>query len=1213
MPVVAPRFPVVGIGASAGGVEAFVQLLRALPSRTGMAFVLIQHLDPTHPSALTEVLGRATELPIAEIEDGMRVEPDHVYVIPPNVEVRIAESTLALSPRSVVPREPHLPIDAFFRTLAVDQGHDAIGVVLSGTGCDGSEGVRAIKAADGVTFAQEPRSARHSGMPEAAIRTGDVDVVRPIPELAQELVRIGYDSLARSGTEAVLARSDDDLDFKEVLVLIRRAVGVDLSAYKLPGIRRRLARRMSLSRVATLPEYVARLRFDRAELLALFEDILIHVTSFFRDGAAFAALAEKALPAILEQKRAGGTIRLWCAGCSTGEEAYTVLITVLEFLASANATDVPVQLFGTDVSERAVDRARAGWFSEGIARDVGAERLARYFTRTDGGGYAIAKSVRERCVFVRHDLARDPPFSKIDLVCCRNILIYFGPELQRRVLATFHFALTQPGFLLLGSAENVLDGAMFTKVDNAHRLFARGAGKHTLSAPPVPDATPYLLPARVSDAPSVPRDGLLRRAEGLLLERYAPPGVIIDERMQILHFLGRTGPYLEPSPGQPQHDLLKMSRKGLAPEIRIAVVQARQGTAAVRRSGVLVEHDGASHACDVVAIPITPSPSSREVLFAVLFEPVVVPAPEASRAEATPGPDRRADDRRVAMMEEELRATQDHLQSMLEEHQRTNDALMVSNEELVSGNEELQSLNEELGTTKEELQSTNEELTTLNDELATRNAELNSAHGDLVNVLACIEVPIVIVDRERHIRRFTPRARSMMKLLPSDVGRPIDDLSPVIAVADLDRKIAEVIETVTPFEEEAQRRDGRWYRLHIRPYASVDGRIDGAVLSIVDIDALKRALGDAEWARDFARTTVDGIHVPVAVLDPARRILSTNAAFREAYGVSSEETVGCGFHEVMHGAWDVPALRTALERVIATDERFAQLEIELPRLGARHVSVSGSTVVAPGGDRLVLITAEDVTGRVRGARREAEHVSEASRMKSAFLATMSHELRTPLNSIIGFAELLHDGEVGSVSTRQREFLGEILTGGRHLLRLVDDVLDITKVEAGRLDFHAAPVDLARTVAEAVGSLRTAAEARRVRVDVSVAPEVSVVELDPARLRQVIVNFLSNALKVTSEDGAVEVRVVAEGPSAFRIEVEDFGHGIAPEDLGRIFHEFARLEVGAAGSHEGTGLGLAVCKRLVEAQGGSVGVRSVVGVGSCFHAILPRRAGGDHAR
>ncbi len=1207
-------FPIVGIGASAGGMEAFVELLRRIPKQTGAAFVLIQHLDPTHASYLSEALGRSTGFPVEESEDGMVIKPDHVYVIPPSADVSIMGGALSLLPRGIDGHKLHLPVDFFFESLAADRGNQAIGVVLSGTGSDGSEGLRAIKAEGGVTLAQDPETAKFRGMPDAAIQAGVVDVVLPIDALAAELVRLARHPFFRSNAAEKAPGPTEDRELRQVLALVRGAVRVDFSEYKLASIRRRVARRMAVRRLATLPEYVQVLRGDRAELQALFEDILIHVTSFFRDAEAFEKLKEVAFPEILTQKRVGGTIRIWCCGCSTGEEVYSLAIALFEFLSKEGASDVPVQIFGTDIAEAAIEKARAGLYPDAAVRDIDAERLARFFVKEEGG-YRISKSIRERCAFVKHDLTRDPPFSKLDLVCCRNVLIYFTAELQKRVLATFHFGLNDPGFLLLGGAENIGDGAdLFSAVDKESKIFARSAGKSVLRLAPARDVYP-IPPPTVDLGPRAPPPAdVVKRVESALLDKYTPPGVIVNDRLEILQFRGRTARYLEPPPGPPQHDLLKMARKELVSDLRIAISRARKEKAMVRRSGIRIEENGSTLLCAVVVLPV-PLAEPALPAFAVMFEEETAqgPRPVAPAVSGATPPTAPVNEQRYSALEEELERTKQFLETTVDELQRTNEEMMSANEELLSSNEELQSLNEEMETAREELQSTNEELSTLNDELQNRNTELNSANSDLINILGSVEVPIVIVDAERRIRRFTPMARSLLNLLPSDVGRPIDDIKPNLPIDKLDQKIADVIDSVTIHEEQAEGKDGRWYRLQIRPYTTVDKKIDGAVLSIVDIDSLKRALGAAEWARDFATAIVEASPTPNVVLDEQQNIVSSNEAFRETYVVTMA-TEGRSVYQIQNGAWDFPELRSALERVVKRHGRFRALDVEreLPGLGKRWMSLSGRSVVLPDAGRIVLLTADDITEHVRGEAERAELMAEAkaakaaaddaNRSKDLFLAMVSHELRTPLSSLVMNAQRLRKGNLGEEQLRR---LGEsIERASKAQAQLIDDLLDISRIVAGKLKMELHAVSVPSIVQMAVDTVRPGADKKAVELVVHVDDSVPRVAGDIMRLQQVVWNLLNNAIKFTPERGRVVVAVDRDGDYA-RIRVTDTGTGIEAEFLPHIFDQFSQEDRERTRTHGGLGLGLSIVRYVVEKHGGTIKVESDGrDRGSTFTVLLP---------
>ena len=793
------------------------------------------------------------------------------------------------------------------------------------------------------------------------------------------------------------------------------------------------------------------------------------------------------------------------------------------------------------------------------------------------------------------------------------MLIYFGQELQKRVLASFHFALNVPGFLLLGKSENIIEAAeLFSMIDSDHRIAARKDVKNPFRLAPARGGVPAMSP--MLEPPRTPTSSeLVRKMETFLLDEYAPPGVIVNERMEILHFRGRTGPYLEPAPGQPQHHLLKMAREGLFAELRLAITQAKIDKATVRRTGVRIEHGGGSTTCTIVAVPIAFTPESREAIFAVLFEADKPTEPaEHGEPPATDRPAAPVDDARGRTLEAELASTKGYLQSIIDEHQRTNDELGAANEELVSSNEELQSVNEELETAKEELQSTNEELTTLNEELQTRNTELDSVNSDLTNILATFEVPIVIVDGARRIRRFTQKARQIFNSIASDTGRLIDDIKPKIAVEDLDQQIAEVIDHVEMKESEVQDRDGHWYRLQIRPYVTVDKKIDGAIVSLIDIDALKRALGAAEWARDAALATVEAVQTPLIVLDDQLRTISANDAFCEGFQATKTSLAGRQLFDLMGGVWDLPDLRSALDRVVKTHEPVHRLLLvrDVSPLGLRSIAASARSLAVPGGT-LVLLALDDITERTRGEQERARllaeaeaataRADEANRAKDLFLATLSHELRTPLSTLLLQAQLMR-----TVKMDERRLLRAADAIERATLaqtQLIDDLLDISRIVAGKLRMDLQAVELASVVQAAVETVRPLAERKQLAIDVHTG-SLPPVSADPDRLQQVVLNLLTNAIKFTPSAGRIGVSLDAIDGRA-RLRVTDTGVGIEPAFVPHLFDRFTQEDRTQTRAHGGLGLGLAIVRYLVEAHGGTITAESAgKDQGATFTILLP---------
>jgi len=934
---------IVGVGASAGGLDAFSQLLHGLPASPNLAIVFVQHLAPQHESSLAELLAVQSPLPVVTAGDGQRVERNKVYVAPPNHQLTIDGRTLHLAPRPT-DRSQFLPIDAFFSSLADSLQDRSIAVILSGTASDGTAGIRAVKGADGITVAQRPDTAKYDGMPRSAIASGLVDLVLSPQEIAAALVEMGRHPYLRPDTatpDAQPAEPAQEELFERILTLLRSGTGVDFRQYKRPTLERRVHRRMVLHRLTKLAQYVRHLEENPGEIQALFQDVLILVTRFFRDPDSFEALATRALPRILDHHQNDDPIRVWIAGCSTGEEAYSVAMLLLEFLGDRSVA-VPVQVFATDVSEHAVEQARNGTYPATIASDVSPGRLRRFFTKVEGG-YRISKTVRDLCVFARQDLTRDPPFSKLDLIVCRNVLIYLSASVQQKLMALFHYALKPYGFLLLGSAETIGQHSdLFQIEDKRHRLYAKRPLATTIATLPAE----YALPVAPRGAPSgpSPRDdsrSVQSEATRLIQERYAPPGVIVDADLQIVQFRGHTGAYLEPAPGDPSTSLLKMVREGLLHGLRTAIQQARRANTPVRRDGLRIKRNGRWYDCAVEVLPL--SAVERPHLL-ILFHGDMAPPEQAEAKQerargrrTAKGRARKGDDEQLARLHQELESSREYLQSIIQELEAANEELQSANEEVLSANEELQSTNEELDTAKEELQSTNEELNTVNDELRGRNEELSRVNSDLENLLASVQIAIVIVARDLKIRRFTPMAERVLNLIPSDVGRPISHIKPNIDVPDLEAKILEVLDTVTPQEHDCRDRHGTRYSLRIRPYKDIENRIDGAVLALFDLQA-KLGEGAAPSGALVVDSMLDALPQPAALLDAELRVRRVNDQLLQMLGVPLDEVRGRWLWDGGPAGSAFAAVRGELEACAAgsaQDGGGIELGVDFPP-GAHH-------------------------------------------------------------------------------------------------------------------------------------------------------------------------------------------------------------------------------------------------------------------------------------
>lgn len=1046
-------------------------------------------------------------------------------------------------------------------------------------------------------------------MPQSALTAEVVDYSLSVPQLTQELIRLAKHPYTLGRAQEPLSDPKDQQDLQKVYVLLRTAAGVDYSEYKSPTIKRRLARRMALLKVNNLSDYVKLLQNDPKEIKILAADVLIHVTSFFRDPDVFKKLKSDIFPEIIKNKPLGTPIRVWVTGCSSGEEVYSIAIALLEFLED-RSSKYPVQIFGSDISERMIEKARAGVYVESLLRDIDLEKLRRFFVKTENG-YRINKLVRDLCIFVRHDLAQDPPFSKLDLVTCRNVLIYFEPELQKRIISTFHYCLNHLGFLLLGRTENISGPhRLFIVKDKTNKIFSRAAVTSQLQFATMQNTGTEKpsLPRMISDPGQAAFD-VNKQMDHLLLSEYAPAGVVINERHEVIQYRGRTGIYLEAPPGHPQLNLLKMVREGLFTPLRTALEQAKKKMAVIRKEGLQFIQNGVSRTCNLVVMPVSRVTDLKESLFLVLFEEVQE-APARKK-----GKQKKLNETQNAeKLGKELRNTQEYLQSLNEEHQKTNDILNTMNEELVSGNEELQSMNEELETSKEELQSTNEELTTVNDELQNRNQETAQINDDLLNLLHSVDIPILILDLNRRIRRFTPQARTILNLLPTDIGRQINDIKPNILIDDLDQRIQEVIETVATHESEVQDQNGRWHRLQIRPYKTTDHKITGAVLSLINIDMLRRAVNDAEWMRDYSTSIVEAVQIPLLVLNHHIQVISANQAFYDDFKVSKSETEGKDLYELQKGRWNIKSLRKALDEMIEKKTSFLNTEVTWvdQDQGKRTMSLSARSTHFHDGQPMILFVIEDITDRknmekdrqellqqTQGAKDDAER---ANQTKDQFLATLSHELRTPLTSLILQSQLLRRGTLNEDRVKSASLAIE--RAAKTQTQLIEDLMDISRIVTGKLKMELSPVNINEIIHSAIETVSALAESKSIQIKAHTDESVGLVSGDPVRLQQVIWNLLTNAIKFTAKGGKVQITLKEIDGKAL-IQVIDAGIGISAEFLPHVFKRFSQAEGTITRTHGGLGLGLAIVLHLVEMHGGTVLVESEgKNKGSTFTVTLP---------
>ncbi len=960
-------FPIVGIGASAGGLEAMTQMLKSLPGQTGIAFVVVQHLDPTHESALTAILARSTSIPVVEAKNNMRLAPDHVYVIPPNKLMGILGRRLKLSPRGNT--DTLLAIDHFLRSLADEEGNHGIGVILSGNGSDGTQGLLSIKAAGGITFAQDEKSAKYPAMPGSAIAAGCVDYVLPPERIASELARLaGHPYVVPStAAEPLDLRTSDEKIIETILIILRQRMGVDFTHYKRATLQRRIMRRMVLQKHESLKDYADYLRAHTDEVKELYNDILIHVTGFFRDPGVFQTLKKRVFPRMIKGRAADEALRVWVPGCSTGEEAYSVAIALTEHL-NDHRLHFQVQIFGTDINDGALDRARMGWYPESIKADVSPERLRRFFIKANGG-YRINKTVREMCIFARQNVVVDPPFSNIDLVSCRNLLIYLDAALQRKAMPLFHYALRPGGFLVLGASETIgTYSDLFSLAEKKSKVYLKKAvhvrpavtfGQGMMQQQTADERTPP--PTRAGTSLS----DIQKHADRILLTHFSPAGVIINRDLEVLQFRGHTGLYLEHAHGEASLNLLKMAREGSLIELRAVVSRAIKRNARARQERVRFKQNEHFLETDIEVIPFNVPPAS-ERYYLVLFEAATAEnnIPEKKKGDEKTASRRVSESAELTHLRDELSSTRESLQAIIEEQEATNEELRSANEEITSSNEELQSANEELETAKEELQSTNEELTTLNDELESRNSEMEQVNNDLHNLLSSVNIPILILGQDLRIRRYTSVAERMFNLLPGDVGRPITDLNLPLKIPDLAKAVVEVIDNLATKELEVQCSRGRWYSVRIRPYKTTENKIDGAIIAVLEIDSAKAGLRLVAQGEAFTESMLHVILQPAIALDRDLTVRFLNPAFCRVFQTTAEEAVGRPIYEVAGRQWDNPAMHALLEEILPHENSFVDFELECDseRIGRRTLRMNAAHLPFNGDKQfIILLSVEDVT------------------------------------------------------------------------------------------------------------------------------------------------------------------------------------------------------------------------------------------------------------
>ena len=1223
-------FPVAGIGASAGGLDAFKKLLKAIPENSGMAYVLVQHLDPTHESMLPEILQRVTTIPLSEITNDVKVEPNHIYIIPSNKMLVVNDGILQISPRQANNKnQPNLPIDLFFTSLAEVYQTHAIGVVLSGTASDGTRGLKAIKDHGGFTFAQDEASAQYEGMPHNAIQAGVVDFILPPEKIPGKLMELaGKMNLGDAAFENLPVENDEI--FKQMLALLRIQKGTDFTYYKQTTIRRRIIRRMALNKIEKPDAYLKFLRESKPEKDLLYEDLLIPVTSFFRDPKSFENLCEFILPSIIKNKPANEPVRIWIAGCSTGEEAFSVAICLKEYLSSKDyqnrdnariSNEVRVQLFATDISEPAIAKARRGVYTKAEVEELSPQRLNDFFTKINGT-YQVNKTIRDMCVFAVHNFLKDPAFAKMDLLSCRNVLIYMEPYLQKKTLITFHYALVPKGYLLLGKSEtcsNVPD--LFSAYGKNIKLFVRkdvpARYMHVASQGSKQDVKDTDTIIKIGDKLS----DFQKTADDILLNRFTPAGVVVNEAMEIVHFRGATGPYLEPSPGKASFNLLKMVKEEMAFELRNILHKAKTEKVPVGKENIPLMVNGSPRYITLEAIPLR---NLIDPHYLVLFREKsnqVLNKDKPARKTAKITEDEKM--LRIRQLERELSQTREDMRTFTEEQDAVNEELQSANEELLSGSEELQSLNEEMETSKEEVQSTNEELIMINEEMTSLNDQVTEARNYAEAIVTTIKEPLIILDKNLRVKSANQSFyKTFMVSDTNTEGKQLFALgNGQWDILELRNMLENVISEKLRFSdyEVKQVFPNIGYRTMLLNAREMKEQADSEkliLLAMEDVTEKRMAEEKLQASEIKFRTMADFIPQIIWMASAEGNLDYYNRQWYSFTGFK-EGTNERSWLTLVHEA-DKKRVTAAWHQSVSKGSPYtAELRLWDKQTNTYRWFASKAAPIKDEQGNITKwfgfftdieeqkIVVNELMNAKEMAELSAKAAEDAATSKQQFLSNMSHEIRTPLNSITGFTNVVLRTQL---TDQQREYIQSIKLSADMMLVLINDILDLAKVNAGKMTFGKVPFNLSENISASLHLFEIKLMDKNIKLfrefDQRIPPIVSG---DPVRLHQVILNLVSNAVKFTSK-GKITLQLNLLKEDAEKVDVQfsitDTGIGIAEDKLGLIFDNFQQAYTDSIQIFGGTGLGLSIVKKLIEAQGGSIAVKSKLGVGSSFTFNLP---------
>ncbi len=1230
---------IVGIGASAGGLSALEQFFDNMPSDTGMAFVVIQHLSPDFKSLMDDLLSRHTSMPIYRVTTGIELQPNSIYLIPPKTHMTVSQEHLYLTERTISP-QIELPIDIFFNSLAIDAGDRAVGVILSGTGSDGSRGIVSINKSGGLVVVQAPESAQFDGMPRNAIATGVCDFILSPDRIPRILVDYAISPLSvRSRMTHELEVFEDEGEYAGIFALLRRSYNLDFSKYKGSTVGRRIRRRMEFRQIPEVFDYATIVSGDSGELDLLYKDLLIGVTEFFRDTQAFQFLEQEVVPRLFANLQRGEDLRVWSAACATGEEAYSLAILLAE---KAEASDFmgKITVFATDVHKTSLEVASQGVYDRARLTNVSPERMDKFFKKEGNDLFRVTSELRKMVVFAPHNLLNDPPFTRLDLVCCRNLLIYFQTEVQEKVISLFHFALKKDSILFLGSSEGL--GAFvgeFEVIANQHKLFRKIRDlKLALNLDANRMERSVNLPVTVFQ-PGISRtvsiDRQMLSDYDTLLRRHMPPGVLIDENRNIVHYFGNVAEYLKMPEGRAENNILALAEDNLHIALSTSLQRADNTRQFIVTRNVRIRRGETEFLIDLNVSPL-PDEKSHTTHYHVYFERVRAtehPLPTEMHEES----DSISFDveshfrQHVADLEMELQSTRENLQTTVEELQTSNEELQATNEELLASNEELQSTNEEL-------HSVNEELYSVNSEFERKNIELKQLNNDHENLLASTDIGTVFLDRQLRIRKYNPAIESFFKLMPQDIGRPIDHIAYHLSqqeemLADINRVLANGI----AIDAEEETRDNQWLLKRIMPFRTETGQVEGVVITFTDITTVKAAelkvlrLNEELEQKVEERTTelkqeiqerrraeetlrklsraVEQSPATIVITDIHGTIEFVNPKFVELTGYTAEEAIGKN-PRVLKSGMTPPETYRDLWKTIISGETWQGEFLNKSKDGKlfwEHATVSALRDEA-GTVTHYLAVKEDITEKksimkqLISAKEAAETANQA---KSEFLANMSHEIRTPMNGIMGMSQLL---AYTALTDNQKECLNSIRTSSDNLLALINNILDLSKVEAGKVELEVKNFSLRGCLKEVISTQTASLHAKELLLKCDIADGVpDDLKGDQLRLKQILHNIVGNAVKF-SEIGTITVSASLEeagvDPLLLKLSVTDTGTGIKPEAMSRIFAPFSQEDTSTTRKYGGTGLGLSISAKLVELMGGKIWAESTKGCGSTFHIIIP---------